>query len=93
MERPVSGRSILVRNMQNFTKIVLGVFVVALCLAGCGPSDAGPSTAEEKKAFGGGPMPENVRKQFEESQKLAAQRAAQAREDAIKKAGQTNGGG
>lgn len=45
-------------------------------LFGCNSDTAKPTTAAEKKAFMGGPMPPDVRKKFEESQKENAQRMA-----------------
>jgi len=69
--------------------ILLSIFigVAAVIFCGCGPSDsAGPSTAQEKKAFAGGEMPAAARKEFEDSQKksaaIMADRIAKAKADA-----------
>jgi|GEM_PF-6943714 len=60
------------------TKKLLLALTVAGCVfaaIGCGSSTPA-TTAEQKKDFAGGPMPEDARKQFEESQKASAGKIA-----------------
>jgi hypothetical protein len=61
-------------QMKILCGILAAIGISALC--GCGPSGNKPTTAEEKKAFVGGPMPASARKEFEEGQKRSAEAMA-----------------
>jgi len=56
--------------------------MIGLALAGCASSGNPPAGAQVTKQFSGGPMPPEMRKQFEESreksQQLTQQRAQSA---------------
>jgi hypothetical protein len=57
------------KNQKIFAALAgIGLIV----LSGCGADPNKPPTAEEKKAFSGGPMPASARKEFEEGQKKSA---------------------
>jgi len=59
---------------QILITVLVGLGVSILC--GCGDGSHA-TTADEKKAFGGGPMPPEIRKQFEaDMKKNAADTAA-----------------
>lgn len=60
------------------TRVLTGALILvgAAVLCGCSSSSEKPSTAQEKKAFMGGPMPESARKEFEASMKASQEKIA-----------------
>jgi hypothetical protein len=65
--------------MQNRIRLIVLAAIGVGVLYGCGgPDSNAPATAEEKKAFKGGPMPESAKKEFEAAQKDSAAKIAEA---------------
>jgi hypothetical protein len=71
---------------RYFSKLVLASVGIAI-LCGCGPAEPGATTAAEKKAFAGGPMPPDAQKKFAEAQKKSAELRAKHLADAKAAAG------
>ena len=71
------------RRFHFIALAVAGIVVMTGCNS---PDTSRPATDQEKKVFGGGPMPPEARKQFEDAQKKSAQQTAQQIAERVAKA-------